>query len=85
MRLLGGIRGLTQRPEAFIVTSEIARLSNEAPELVGHCKETCTKHHELSRSEIVQHEKRIESRKVFIREESPLNDVQFSHEMCHPT
>ena len=84
-RLLGRIRGLMQRPETFIVAPEIARLSNEASELVDHCNETRTKHHELSCIEIVQHKKRIESLKIFIREGSPLNAVQFCHKMCHPT
>ena len=56
-----------------IVAPELARLSSAASGLFGHCRESRTKHHELSCNGIMQHEKRIESLKSLMRENNPLD------------
>jgi hypothetical protein len=76
MKVMGGIRGLTQKPGAlsrfFLIAPELARLSREAESLAGCSYTNRTKHHNLSNAAVCRQEKMIEKMKQFVRENNPL-------------
>ena len=76
MKVMGGIRGITQKPVTlsrfFLIAPELGRLSQEAEDLAGLTDKCRSKHHDLSPSVIRQQETRIEQLKSFVRGVNPL-------------
>lgn len=76
MKIMGGLRGLTQRPGAlnrfFLIAPELARLSSEAEEMVGVAKSSHKKHHELNNAIVHRHELNIQKLKVVLQEAEPV-------------
>jgi len=77
MKVMGGIRGITQKPAAlsrfFLIAPELARLSQEAEELAGYSEPTRAKHHDLTPAAVHQQERRINKLKTYIKDNNPLD------------
>jgi len=75
MKVMGGIRGLTQKPDAlnrfFLISPELARLSKEAEIMADCTTQVRTHHHDLSPISYECHERRIEKLKAVVRESNP--------------
>jgi len=76
MKVMGGIRGITQKPGAlsrfFLIAPELARLSQEAEAVAGCSEEGCLKHHNLTPAAVHHQEQRIMQLKQYISDNNPL-------------
>ena len=76
MKVMGGIRGITQKPAAlsrfFLIAPELARLSQEAEAAAGYSEEGRTKHHDLTPAAVHNQEQRIAKLKQYISDNNPL-------------
>ena len=74
MKILGGLKGLTQNPSAmarwFLVSHELSRLASEAEKLVGVCEQNSTQHNDLSISSLEHYEHNVEK----LRETMKINN-----------
>ena len=77
MKVLGGIRGITQKPMTlarfFLVAPELARLSAEAEKLAGITKRQRVHHHELSKSAELHCEKSRQQLCNVLHEQNPFS------------
>ena len=76
MKVMGGIRGITQKPGAltrfFLIAPKLARLSKEAEELAAVAEGGCKKHHDLTPAAVHRQEQRIAQLKIYMRDNNPL-------------
>ena len=76
MKVMGGIRGITQKPAAltrfFLIAPELARLSKEAEDLAVVTEEGRNKHHDLTPAAVHRQEQRISKLKIYMRDNNPL-------------
>ena len=63
MKILGGLKGLTQQPAAmarwFLIAPELSRLGNEAEHLVGKVSQRSVSHHDLSDAKLKRYEENV--------------------------
>ena len=75
MKVLGGLKGITQKPETlarfFLIAPEMSRLSQEAEKAAGVTPQSRKQHHELSESRTQREYKRIEQLETVLKDSNP--------------
>lgn len=77
LKVLGGLKGITQKPEAlqrfFLIAPELQRLSSEAEKMAGFSPDKRTTHHEMSNKVYDRQEVKVKKLKAVLGDLNPFS------------
>jgi hypothetical protein len=75
MKILGGLKGITQQPSAmarwFLIAPELTRLVSEANDLVGNVTHRLSRHQDLSDAKLERYEQNVTKLKEVLKVNDP--------------